>query len=368
MQAVLFLLIFILCLIPAGQVNAQEKSKPRLKWSGDLRLRTQSEKNDTNDRRTIQRLRLRLGMQAELQEDLRAEIRLATALGHRSANQTLGDKDNPGAPRRPIGLDLAYARWQALKFLRLDLGRIPQSQFKAGGSEILLDDDIALEGAAVRLEQGLSPSWNLFGTAGSALIRENYDSFYSEELTDNVLNFAQMGLKFERDENEFVVGAGFFNYTALQGMKFSDLASGASARGNSESPAGVVKNNYVPRQVFAEFDKNWGSWNSGLAIEHLVNSETKDPNKAWWISASVGQKVWDSTLAWGFVESDAVPAIFTQSSFGDGRTDVSGIVLSGRYKLAQGISLKLTQMVCRLNESTTGTEYLRTHLDLSASF
>lgn len=347
---------------------AQEKARPRLLWQGDLRLRTQMENDDNKDSRLVERLRLRVGVTARLQDDLTAEIRMATATGNRSANQTLGDKDGPGSSRRFIGLDVAYADWKALPFLEVFAGRIPQFQYKAAGSEILLDDDVALEGVGVQMQRALSGTWSVFANIGSLIIRENYDSFYSEEQTDNMLNFGQLGFSFEGDDFGVTVGGGFYNYVGLQGMNFSDIAAGATARGNSESAPGVIKNNYVPREAFVELRRPWGSWDTQLGIEYLVNSETNDPNQAWWVSASLGQKSWDTTFAWGQSESDAVPSMFTQSSFGNGQTDSRGVLVSGRWKFARGVAVRLTQMACRLKYTTDNTQYLRTHLDLSVSF
>lgn len=347
---------------------AQEKPRASLQWGGDLRLRTQIENDDNKDSRLTERLRLRVGVTARLQEDLTAQIRLATATGNRSANQALGDKDAPGSPRRFIGLDLAFADWKPLSFLEVFAGRLPQFQYKPAGSEILLDDDVAFEGVGVQLRHQWTAAWSGFANLGSMILRENYDSYYSEEQTDNVLNFGQLGVVFEGEEIGVTVGGGFYNYVGLQGMTFSDIAAGASARGNSENGVGVIKNNFVPRQVFFEVRRPWGSWETEFGVEHLVNSETTDPNQAWWVSATLGQKSWDTTLAWGQTDSDAVPSMFTQSSFGNGQTDIRGVLASGRWKFARGVSLRLTQMVCRLQATTNNTPYSRTHLDFSMSF
>ncbi len=349
--------------------QAQEASR-NFKWKGDLRLRTQMENDDNKDSRVIERVRARFGVQAQLDPSLRAEIRLATGTSHRSANQNFGDKDSPGPARRAVGLDYGYAEWSALSFLKVDVGRFPQFHFRPGGSEILLDDDIALEGFGAEHRNEIGSGWSVFSNWASAWIRENYDSYYSVEQTDNMLNFGQAGVSYEAEDGGWgvTVGGGFYNFVGLQNMKFADIVVGGEPKGNSEFPPGTIKNNYVPRQAFIETHFDVGSWQTEVALEHIVNSETVDPNKAWWVSNSWKRQSWDFGLSWGQIASDAVPAMFTSSSFGNGQTDVRGVRAHVQWKFTRGMSVKLTQFANRLRYTTDHTQYMRTHLDLSAAF
>src|SRR5688572_7538038 len=100
-------LLFIILLFSAF---ASAETSEKFKWLGDIRLRGQIEKKGDDEVRPSQRLRIRFGVGVDVQKDLRAEIRLATATGNRSTNQSLGDGNEPGSKRRAFGLDLAYGK------------------------------------------------------------------------------------------------------------------------------------------------------------------------------------------------------------------------------------------------------------------
>ena len=89
---------------------------PEWSWAGDLRLRTQSEKNGDNHIRWNEKLRLRFGVAVKINRELNAEIRIATARSARSTNQGLGDSAEPAGARHFIGLDLAYVNYHPVSF------------------------------------------------------------------------------------------------------------------------------------------------------------------------------------------------------------------------------------------------------------
>lgn len=365
---ILFFILWCDVSLAAEQVTVEESKAPIFSWSGDLRLRTQAEKNGDNETRWSEKLRARFGVGIKVSNELRAEIRLATTRSNRSTNQTLGDSSDGGAPRRYIGLDLAYAEWHPFEFFKLYAGRIPQLHYRPGGSQVLLDEDISLEGSGFTAEESFADNWRVFLNGGSVYIRENYDAYYSEDLTDNMINWMQAGLEWKWDKIKLTAGSGFYNFTGLQGKNYADLVDGGVSNGNSEQPTGVVKNPYLPRQYFLEGSIGLGSFTTGLFAERIINSETRDPNAAWWFGASLSRGAWDGQFAYCEVQKDAVPALFTYSDFGNGTTDTRGIVASVRWKFTKGMSFKVTEFVNRIQASTLNKEYNRTHLDISASF
>lgn len=341
---------------------------PEMKWNGDIRLREQLEKADDGEARSSTRIRVRFGVGILLQEDLRVEIRLASAKSNRSTNQSLGDSSEAGARRRFVGIDLAYAEYTPVKFAKLYVGRHPQVHFRPGDSQLILDDDMTLEGAAITTEHEFIPHWSAFGSLGSAYIRENYDNYYSEDMADNMLNYGQAGILWAKGSRKARVGGGFFNFTSVRGRNFADLALGGKANGNSEDTAGVVKSPFLPRQYFIDWREKFGATDVVLFYENIENPETSDPNRAFWTGVSVGGKSWDTQLAYSEVESDAVLAMFTNSDFGNGTSDLKGWVGAARWKFMKNMNVRFTQMVARTDMSGLNKEYRRSHLDLSASF
>jgi hypothetical protein len=359
---------FIFPLLSLAQETSVQETFPKWKWKGDIRLRSQQETTWPADMRISEKIRVRLGVKVDLESDLSAEFRLATAKTNSSANQSLGDDKDPGFTRRFFGLDLAYAEWRPLPFFKLHAGRIPQVQYRPGESQILLDADLALEGAAVVLEYSYDEQLGLFSSFGSAWLRENYDTYYSQKLTDNMLNWGQIGIKWKTQDSTTAFGSGFFNYTALQGMKFSDVSTGGTARGNSEAAAGVFKNSFIPRQYFIETKLKADAYQVGAFVEYVINGEAVDPNKAWWTGVSLAQERWKAQVAYGELQSDVVPGVMTDSDFAGGTTDAKGYVVTAAWKLKKNLTLGLSQYLNRKKLGLEDTQYSRTHLDLAADF
>lgn len=337
-------------------------------WSGDLRLRAQNEADGSNAQRTSQRYRLRLDVKADIQSDLKAEIRLATSRSNNSMNQTMGDSSDPGMARRFDGLDLAFMEWSPVPALKIDLGRFPQLHERPGGSQILLDDDLALEGLAFATTLPLGDSVKGWANAGSTIVRENYDSYYTEDLTDCMINWAQAGATFETSALTLKTGFGFMNYTSLKGSKFSDVMAGGSARGNSENPVGIYSEDYVPREAFVDVKVPVGSYDVRGFAELITNGETAQPHEASWIGAGVSTKSWSVQVAHAEMNSDAVPAIFTDSDYAGQETDNRGWIFKSQWKFAKGLTASWTQVWAEKGFRTIQRDFQRTNLDLTASF
>lgn len=342
--------------------------KPALTWAGDMRLRAQAEKNGDNDTRWLERLRLRFGVAAQVDPELRAEIRLGTAYSNRSLNQNLGDNSDPGAPRRSFGLDLGYIAWKPVFFAQVYGGRIPQLQYRPGASQVILDENNSLEGAALVLDYNFDESWRALLNAGSVIIRDNYDNYYSMAQSDNMINWTQVRGEWKSGRWKFTAGGGFFNYTSLKGKNFSDLVRGGTANGNSEAAPGVIKNPYLVREYFLDFMLPVGNVDLNLFSQRLVNGEVAVGNSGWWTGIGCAQKAWDAQIAYVELQPDVVPALFTYADFANGTTDSRGYLISARWKFARNMSFKVIQFLQRTQASTLNKEYNRTNLDLSATF
>jgi hypothetical protein len=333
-----------------------------------VRVRGQREKEIDREVRNQLRLRARFGVNVKIDDEWHAEVRLASGKSNRSNNQTLGDPSEPGSRRRYIGLDLGYLDYTPISFVHLYGGRFPQIHYRPGDSQIILDDDLSLEGAGAKFEYEFYPALSVYLSGGSTYIRENYDNYYSQDLSDNMLNFAQLGLRWKKEGYELNVGSGFYNFTSVQGKNFADLSVGGKSDGNTEAAAGVIKNPYLPKQFYVDFKFPLVSLKASVFGEYIENNETSDPNQAWWTGFTLGRGAWDVQLGATQVESDAVMAMFTHSDFGNGKTDVRGYIGSVRWKIMRNVSLKLTQFYGWNYIHIAPVEYDRTHVDLTASF
>src|SRR5690606_21665197 len=95
----------------------------RFEWKGDLRYRNETIDRDFAEKRNRDRIRLRAGFAARVNETLRVEVQAATAesFDARSSNQTLTNVNS----RKPLDLDLAYAEWRPREHWKLTFGKMP---------------------------------------------------------------------------------------------------------------------------------------------------------------------------------------------------------------------------------------------------
>src|SRR5690606_8569055 len=119
-----------------------------LKWSGDIRYRAVNSKESVHDSRFYQQFRLRLGFSADVNDSLKARARLATGSSAISTNQALGDKSNPGMPRRNFGVDHAYMESSFGGAGSFWIGRTPNPFWSPNKNQTLYDGDLSFEGLA----------------------------------------------------------------------------------------------------------------------------------------------------------------------------------------------------------------------------
>ncbi|MBW8848121.1 MAG: putative porin [Burkholderiales bacterium] len=226
-----------------GQPDALPDWIGRIKVSGDLRVRGQSEFLDkdnvpaeiyraqtaspawapdlTNTNTDRQRLTLRgrLEVDAKLSEQVLASVRIATGStgnGATSTTQTLGNDFN----RYTLGLDRAFIRWQPPLFtngLSADFGRMPNPFFS---SDLAWPDDLAFDGVAAKLSHAFTPQRGLFATAGVFPIEE-----LSLSTKDKWLLGAQVGGEIDLARGvQFKLGLAAYDFRHMEGQRETNPA------------------------------------------------------------------------------------------------------------------------------------------------
>ena len=223
----------------------------RMRWSGDVRLRTQGDifaednrpnqyldfltvndrggvgragtaafANVTQDRQRL-RARLRLGLDAELGWGWSMGARLTTGnlRDPVSTNQTLG---NTGA-RYQTGLDLTYVKWYGNSddgdhVLNFWAGRIPSPWY---GSDLVFDNDLTFEGVAANYRLGLGS-----GDPYSHFAYATLGVFPLEEVElsskDKWLLGAQLGLDWKfQSGSRLRLGAAYYDFRNTVGQRNS---------------------------------------------------------------------------------------------------------------------------------------------------
>lgn len=209
----------------------------RMRWSGDFRLRAQTDDfaddnatlfyrdiqksndkredillNTTEDRERL-RLRLRLGVDIDIHQDLLLGARIATgSTGDPvSTNQTLGNANRPGQ----LVLDRAFLRYQNLfKSWTLWGGRMPNPWL---GTDLVWDKDLNFDGVAVTYRPRAAGDWakpfDPFLTVGAFPLQE-----IELSKDDKWLYGAQLGFRWRIAERHRVsFGLGYYDYQNIVG-------------------------------------------------------------------------------------------------------------------------------------------------------
>jgi hypothetical protein len=386
-----------------GDVNAVPEWLDRLKWEGDFRLRYQgdlfSEGNapetsfqavgqnvsNTLEDRHRDRVRLRLGLNANITGGVDAGIRMTTGNTSDpvSTNQTLGNTGN----KYNLVLDRAFIKLSLIDDLTLWGGRIPNPFFS---TDLVWDDDVNFEGAAVSYAPGAQEpqrEFKPFITAGVFPLQE-VEEKSGVAARDKWLAAAQAGLEWiPSTRARFKLGAGYYHYKNVSGVQnltptttgqYDLSAPQFRQKGNSLFVIDSDANNnntqddpvyglaadyrianltlvadfadFYPVHVIGSFD--WAR-NVGFDQAEILarTSQNIDPETdGYQARLTIGypriteRHEWQAFVGYRYLERDAVLDAFTDSDFHLGGTNHKGFIIGGQYGIYKNTSLSVRWM------------------------
>ena len=363
--------------------------------------------NTTNDENRV-RARLRLGMNAKVNDSLKAGVRLTSGNTSNpvSTNQTLGNTDN----RWNLVIDRAYLEYN---WVQEHLpGHDPQTLKVTGGrfanpffhTDMVWDSDVGFEGLAATYSSGYGKSsWNdhyvpsVFATLGGFMIEETGNT----ECSDKYLLAAQAGGEWsfydgrsDTDDTKFRIGVAYYNYENLEAVRnevdsiLTDCsAPGYMQKGNSLTQISNIQGETFPSlvglasdynivNVTAEYDYLIGGKlhailtadyanNIGFDqrdIEARTGTLFQEQTDAWHVQAMVGNpkvrraRDWQVFAGYKYIEADAVLDAFNDSDFHLGGTDAKGFYLGGSYALMDNAWLTARWMSSDEIDGFNGTD------------
>ncbi len=358
-----------------------------LEWEGDLRLRAQFDSfdsgnaqqisvldtnrnrslslmNTTEDRERM-RVRARIGLNAKIDENWSAGVRLTTGSGTDplSSNQTLGSFNN----RYTVLIDRAYVRYRQGDEFNAVAGRFGNPWF---GTDLVWANDLSFDGVAGQWTPKLTSEWRGFATVAAMPVQE-----VELASADKWLFGGQLGASYSNWAHDIrgKVGLGYFHYenmlgkTSPAGSTVHDYTAPQFAqKGNtyyniSSDPAkpllGLASEyhllnltgqvdfpSYAGKRVIltADFVQNLGF--SKKDVSARVGTQVSEQTTAYQLRAAFGDAEmkarhdWQVYAAYKRVERDAVLDAFTDSDFRLGGTDAKGYILGGMYGLGKSTS------------------------------
>tara|TARA_R110002111_G_scaffold107734_4_gene166202 strand:+ start:6847 stop:8025 length:1179 start_codon:yes stop_codon:yes gene_type:complete len=321
----------------------------KIKVSGDLRVRQEYQTEDTGtgsgDGEDRQRYRARVGVYADVTDNVQAGVRLVSNGGATSTNETLGD----GFANDTVYFDLAYINWQPLDGLEVIGGKMAQP-WQKNKTGLVWDDDVNPEGGALRYTTKLGDA-TLIGTVGH-LVLNDIDGFSFDE--DQTIQFAQLATEF----GETVLGVGMYVYD-------EDKQAGLISGGGNDSTE------YAISEIFGET-----TFNLGLPIklygQYAKNNDANGVNSgedtAWLLGTETKLSNWKASYDYRETELNAVNGAFNDSDFAGGRTDAKGHRLKLSYKIDNNFSVGTTYFKTEVGQLNGDLDVDTWQIDLAAKF
>jgi hypothetical protein len=328
----------------------------QIDFKGDLRLRYAGIDEEFEGNRDRMRFRSRFGFTAKVNDDVKVVLQLATGGDDPvSNNQTVDD----GFSTKDIGLDLAYVDWHVNDSLTINVGKVKNPLFRAGGVPLIWDGDLNPEGFAAKFSSGM-----FFGTVAGFVVEERSSS------DDSLLYAVQAGLKFTFGHSNLTAGVGYFAYTGTIG---NTPFHNGNAKGNSVDLNGNYLFDYKNTEVFAQFDSKLGNWPLRIFAHFTQNNEVSVEDTAFAYGAKLGsaKQAGSMEFTWMYqdIQADAVIATFNDSDFAGGGSDSDGHLLKAKYGLSEKIWLG-GNFFFNNKDRYQGTEhdYFRVQIDLEFKF
>ncbi len=339
-----------------------------IKWSGDIRYRHESIDNDTAAKtRDRNRIRARLKMQAKINDEWDAIVRLASGSSDSptSTNQTLGDSASDSFSSKEIWLDWAYAdyhpKWRP--GLNILLGKMANPFYTVGKNQLIFDGDLSPEGGAATYKWNINDSTSAEARGGGFWVRERSTD------ADTSMFGVQGLVKHELSDGSHILGgASYYDFGNIKGRTLSGIGS----NGNTVT-GGAYDNDYDIIEGFGEYGFSIGERPAAVYGTYVHNMNASNAEDAAWLIGARFNKAkkpgsWEVSYNYRDVEQDAVVGGLCDSDFIGGGTDGKGHVFGFKYQLAKNLQAAVHYFANESNASSTEDKYRMLQADLIFKF
>ncbi len=364
-------LFFFVLAVAVVETQAQSTWSERIEVSGDVRFRheyvNKTKPLDTSAYHK-ERLRLRFGAMAKINDEVRARFRLTTADGQNplGPNATLTDN----ASKKGIYVDIGEIDWTPYQGGMFMLGKMENPLRILPQSQVMFDVDYTPEGLAYAHQSGA-----LFAKAAAYVIQERAQQGDGTSEPDSWLFSGLLGYKNESPEGLGLMGAiGYHDFTSLRKNAALPLGtSGGNFLGNS-SVGTRYRHDYQVGEAIGEVRLSRPGHVWIVYADFLNNFYVDKANRALLAGFTFQtlneqrKPVWSAGYGYQTVNKDATVSAINYSDFGNGIDGAFGHIFTLARTLGPNTSLTLT--FTHANVDNVGNPYWadRGTADLLATF
>ena len=357
-----------------GLKNKTDSWTDRVKISGDMRFRQEFRDSDIKgSEKNRTRIRARIAISGKVNDEVKVGMRLVTAGGTTSTNQTL----EGGFGGKNLFIDRAFIKWTP-KFAygtSLTVGKMKQPWY--GVSNNIWDSDVSPEGLVISYKNKLGPV-KLAATGGYFLLSNDDKGSFSSDM-----NMYHAGINASMKFNKMISAKLGFNTYLFNGTTIRDYLNCETGK---TCPDGVI--GYAGDNVNGDADADFklyevvgkiGFDTGFLPIEvygnyviNLANGIKSSEDSAWLAGISTKYDKFKLSYNYRDTQLNAVPDTFNDSDFNAGATSARGHVIKLGYKISKNFSASLAYLAAEEytdnNEGRDGTDRDTFQIDLKAKF
>lgn len=360
----LFRIMFLVSLFSSSWAFAEGNWADKISLGGDFRYRHEYADQELTDAANHrQRMRARLKLEGEVNDETKVVLQLAS--GGTSATSTNETFDG-GYGNKAIDIDMAYVNWKASDKATLLAGKVKNTFFAPGESEILFDSDLTPEGLAVNWASKSEDSNSYFANLASYWFDERNADETTASQSDILQYSAQLGVVFPVQTHKITLGASYHTFAPIQGRApFS--ASGNTLTGSN------YENEYQISEILLVYDSKIAERDFQFYGELISNSGASEENQAYILGLNLGKAKEAGEWSFGYnyrvVEADAVLSAIDDADFAKGETDNRGHKVQFKYQMAKNAQASLAYLKSeRSVQVGTKTEYDLAQLDFIFKF
>jgi len=340
----------------------------KIKWSGDFRYRHDTIDDDSGSTtRDRNRIRARLKMEAEVNDEWDAIFRLATGSSDSptSTNHTLGDSSDDSFSSKEIWLDQAYASYRpkSIPDLNIMAGKMGNPFYMVAKNQLIYDGDVSPEGGAVTYEWTLDCSTIAQLTGGAFWLSER-----STDADTSIFGIQGLLKRELNGDSHILGGVSYYDFGNIKGKTLAGIGS----NGNSTT-GGIYDNDYDILEGFSEYGFMIGEVPAAIYGSYLRNMVAVNSGDTAWIVGTRYNEAkdlgsWEVSYNYRDVQRDAVVGGLNDSDFIGGGTDGNGHVFGFKYQLAKNVQAGVKYYLSEKNNSTSEDDYQLLQADLIFKF